>query len=542
MLPPALTNYLKDCQARSLPFAQVEKLLQASGYPDDLITAARNWYNSQPSSMPSTPPSPSPRSRSQLPFKKPLVLTILLLIFLAFTTSVSAYLISTDVIPLPSDSPIKQFAQRLVAALPFFPKTPRQVLTQTLAAHQQVSRHQFDLSLAVTAPNTGINQILGTDKLDFRVTGYADYTNFQQPLFSLQARLGPDLSLQVRKPDTHTYLHLDSLPVYISAPIGVNPEDVNPILSQNWLVLDSTLLDTPARQSLNDSPPTPLYQSYTNTATLEVIKQLLDEDIIPILTQSLDRLDNRPVYKIQFHPDQDLINHIGSKLDSASGRPAPTSQSAAKLTDYIQDFQLTLWIGKSDYYVYKSEVQTTLVLPSGTYGFPSLTLPSTFSIAAVLQLSDFGQTQDIAVPSPALTPEQFYQLLAPALTQGTFPGLNPVSPFSQSRNTKRRADLYALTNGLYQHITENRGIYPSQIPSSDTPISSSGADICPLLVPDYIGGLPVDPSLNLDNDFSYITDCNSSYDTGYTLYMDSEKRLVVSAPLAELGEVITVIR
>lgn len=120
--------------------------------------------------------------------------------------------------------------------------------------------------------------------------------------------------------------------------------------------------------------------------------------------------------------------------------------------------------------------------------------------------------------------------------------VNPARQFASARDTQRRADLYSITNAIYQYASENDGDIPDVIPDtrlgeSPAHIGTSGVnlstnpDSTPLLVPTYIAGIPYDPSNGSDAD------------TQYTIYLDSNGRIVASAS-SELspGQVIMVQR
>ena len=105
--------------------------------------------------------------------------------------------------------------------------------------------------------------------------------------------------------------------------------------------------------------------------------------------------------------------------------------------------------------------------------------------------------------------------------------INPAQQLSQARDTQRRADVTTILNAIDQYLVKN-GSLPGGITSSPQTISSSGLNICSLLVSDFVAALPADPGNG-----SY-TDC-TNYNTGYTVIVStSNNRVTVSAPGAEL--------
>jgi prepilin-type N-terminal cleavage/methylation domain-containing protein len=111
--------------------------------------------------------------------------------------------------------------------------------------------------------------------------------------------------------------------------------------------------------------------------------------------------------------------------------------------------------------------------------------------------------------------------------------VNPARQFASARDTQRRADLYGLTNAVYQYATENNGNIPVIITTTPTHIGSGGGlvNLATIVVPTYIAAMPKDPSIGTDAD------------TQYTIYRDINGRVVASAS-SELnpGTSITVIR
>lgn len=109
--------------------------------------------------------------------------------------------------------------------------------------------------------------------------------------------------------------------------------------------------------------------------------------------------------------------------------------------------------------------------------------------------------------------------------------VNPGRQFASARDTQRRADLYSITNAIYQYAAETNGNLPTDITTTPTLMGTTGVDLSQELVPRYIAAIPKDPSNG--------TDAN----TQYTLYRDANGRIVASAS-SELnpGTSITVIR
>ncbi|HVZ11603.1 MAG TPA: type II secretion system protein [Patescibacteria group bacterium] len=127
----------------------------------------------------------------------------------------------------------------------------------------------------------------------------------------------------------------------------------------------------------------------------------------------------------------------------------------------------------------------------------------------------------------------------------TLIAINPAKQFAQANNTKRRSDVNAILNAIDQYAADHKGALPQGVPTSALPIQKTGgnntdADICSDLVTKYLAALPVDP---LTNGGAAITDCSQNYSTDYDVVQSqSDNRVTVTAPRAELNEVITVTR
>ncbi len=117
--------------------------------------------------------------------------------------------------------------------------------------------------------------------------------------------------------------------------------------------------------------------------------------------------------------------------------------------------------------------------------------------------------------------------------------LNPARHFAQARNTQRWSHVYSIVNGVYQRMTDNRGVWNStcgsvtaNLPAATTTIGSDPAfinlDAC--LNPTYLPTFPLDPVVG------------AATNTGYTIIKYASGRINVSAPFAEVGDVISVTR
>jgi type II secretory pathway pseudopilin PulG len=121
--------------------------------------------------------------------------------------------------------------------------------------------------------------------------------------------------------------------------------------------------------------------------------------------------------------------------------------------------------------------------------------------------------------------------------------INPFGQVAGARNTQRNLHIQAIMNSVRQNIAES-GTNTFECTSGDIPATptqmraTSGYDIAPCIVPDFLTALPFDPQLAGAN-FTSI----GAYDTGYLISRASSTgQVTISAPGAELGATISLTR
>ena len=126
--------------------------------------------------------------------------------------------------------------------------------------------------------------------------------------------------------------------------------------------------------------------------------------------------------------------------------------------------------------------------------------------------------------------------------------INPARQFAQADNTKRASDTGALLNAIHQYAADHKGKLPTNMPAKGATaaaVASTGANICAELSPTYLSLLPSDPKAA--NNGVGVSDCTGAYDTEYTVAVDANGRVTVSAPntdttVTDNGSVISVTR
>lgn len=131
----------------------------------------------------------------------------------------------------------------------------------------------------------------------------------------------------------------------------------------------------------------------------------------------------------------------------------------------------------------------------------------------------------------------------------TLIAINPARQFAQANDTKRRSDVNAILNAVNQYMADNSGQVPAGITAvvqtiadPDIAVPDDGADICSLLVPQYIAALPTDPTTG-DDEAVAEANCALVYNTGYTIVQSAaNNRITVAATPEIAGAVISVTR
>ncbi len=112
--------------------------------------------------------------------------------------------------------------------------------------------------------------------------------------------------------------------------------------------------------------------------------------------------------------------------------------------------------------------------------------------------------------------------------------INPSRQFAQANNTTRMGNVNTILNAIGQNIADNKGVFTCgavALPSSATHIGTgSGFIDLSCLTPTYLVTIPADPN------------GGTAADTGYTVAADSNGRVTVSAPSAQIGETVSVTR
>ncbi len=113
-----------------------------------------------------------------------------------------------------------------------------------------------------------------------------------------------------------------------------------------------------------------------------------------------------------------------------------------------------------------------------------------------------------------------------------FVALDPVTRFADARNSRRWTDVNSVLTAVHQYIVDNDGSLPTGLSTSMSATEIGSCTGCVDLsspLAKYLKSMPVGPQ-------------GSSVNTGYTIEVDANNIVTVTASNAENGETVQVSR
>lgn len=119
--------------------------------------------------------------------------------------------------------------------------------------------------------------------------------------------------------------------------------------------------------------------------------------------------------------------------------------------------------------------------------------------------------------------------------------INPARQFAQANDSQRTSNLNAILNGIGQYMADNHGELPSDVDGGATDITE---ELCLDLVPTYLPALPTDPLSDYEGAAIPVADCDTLDvdNADYTVELDVNDRIIVTAPNGEINGAISVTR
>lgn len=135
-------------------------------------------------------------------------------------------------------------------------------------------------------------------------------------------------------------------------------------------------------------------------------------------------------------------------------------------------------------------------------------------------------------------------LVVSGILVGLFVVVFYISSYGQhsSGNSQRRVDVNSLLNAIGRYRQDHNGSAPAGITQTPKLISSisggNAINLCQALAP-YVATIPIDPvgGLIVPNNAS-CSQQGARYNSGYTIHLNPEGAIIISAPSAEGGEQI----
>lgn len=504
---------------------------------------------------PPVPPIPPQVSVGLANKKKLLIILAIILLSLIIITGTAFAMVAYNKLSLGSPA----FRMRIgdaVMSIPFMPKTAEYVLRKSLLKSMTMDKFGFNASLAVAGVENPLQ--FGSSNIDFEAKGSADISNLDNPLLTSSILLTKDFLLDLRLKDQKMYVKINKLPASILSflPMLGMPTSLTSELMSNWIHYDLSSADTEARKlqaelknkdELKDTAGKVTSAFYDGTLK---VKTSLTKDIY----------FGKPMYKITMIWDENAVRKLNKilsdSLDPESARLEKSSYTTEPMPSGVKysPIKVTIVVDKKDYYINRlllttsfkydsADLSDSMVLGANPFFSPDSLQGKNIPVTFVLNYTDIGKPVNVKVPKNSIGFEQLIErIMRKAEEEEGSPSafFDPVASFKKANNVKRKSDIHAILNAVYQYTIDNRGLMPSEITSVEQPISKKGADLCSNLAAVYIAGLPVDPSLG--DKTVYKQECDSDYDTGYTIFLSPGGKITIRAPKAELNDEISVTR
>lgn len=454
----------------------------------------------------------------------------LLVIFITLISTGVAIAYEKIKLNIPSiEKPITQF----VMGLPFTPKTPKFLLQSAVAAHANISKHRFNVSLAATSES--LVPLFGLNQIDAEIKGSVDYSDPKNLKTTFNSGITKDLNFDIRKKDDVVYIKINKFPAALSAMMKLDQEKVMQIL-QDWISFDTSHMDTQARRYLDSRSS---QKSFTKEYITNVVEDVSDERFLASTDISKESLDNKPTYyKLHIAPERktldDFVNKIGDRADARNGRAAQTT----KFSDQIKDFVIDIWIDEKSHYIHR-------IKNSFKFNANPNAPADSVSIVTVVDFDDFGKDFTIDIPEKYIKSEEFIQKIMQASgsnsggtsSEGGGLFINTPELTKRARDAARLTDLANLQQGINVVMQESTrqpvkllcadsGFYPCRGSSEGGKKSSDGTGWLKVDLSSpssiLISILPVDPVNDLTTHYTYCAN-NDNWEINTVLESDQQK-------------------
>ena len=373
--------------------------------------------------QPTVSTAPSAPQKTPSGKGKFIIFFLVILVFILIFLGLGSYAVAYDKVNI-NNSELQARVSNLVIGLPFMPKTPKYLLQAAAYAHEQVSKHTFDISLAMEGDT--LSSMMGTNKVDFQIKGGIDYSDLKNIKFYSNILVTNDLNIDIKKKEKMIYFKINKIPPIIYPFLGVDENKIKPIFD-NWIGWDTSSLDTEARRNLNYY----VKEDQENNLITQTTDTLLSNKILSDMRLSDDSEDGFAVYKIHLDATSELLDLIESKMRETQEGGMKLRTESRKASDTLKDTKIDIWIDKKEFFVRKFTIYTKLkpdinIDPQGLLSLNPVKNEailginnlgqSEYTLSAAVKFGDFGSEIKVEEPDKFLKPEEAMNLMAQTLS------------------------------------------------------------------------------------------------------------------------------
>lgn len=435
------------------------------------------------------------------PGKKQLLLDGgLLIVFLFALFLVFASIATYSNAKLPISPSQRDGLKVFLYYVPFFPKTPEQILLVAIDKNAQIvtATSDFSLSAAITSAQVTLGS------LDLTITGPMDFTPSKTFATDLTVKAAASFggsnfsgAGHMLQKDSVTYFKIDNLPDYLLGLVtssntnGYGSSQISSAeqqqIKQNqqkvfakWIVYNDNTIHSQAHDTLEKDN-----QSLISDTQKNVQNFFLRTNTLPEVKRAPDEIINGvPTYHLTLQPSQKLIkqlllSYLATQTDQSSYVTNPT-QEYSQLANSISNLSIDLWVSKNDSIVRKISFKTDVDLgfiqdafstfgtdtgtgvPTDLFGLSSLgkAVNPKLTIATVLLADNVNKPVTITKPSPTVSVDEYFKELSAA------------SETSEEQAVDKKVADFTKDSLTIRYYLEEYYVQNNQYPQTLTQLSS----------------------------------------------------------------------
>ena len=384
----------------------------------------------------------------------------------------------------------------------------------------------YDYSISITGfDSTDSSDQASSGVLKLAINGALDATNEENRKLSLDFDLSlnssyvkDSLSGSLKVIGENLYIKVDNLPSIWGSNDSSNPYAV---FMNSWVKFDMNNTEgiSPSLSQLTG------IKSGIDKKRQEEFKEVFDKASVLNATsvESGEKINGQSTYKVAFDLNRPgfvaFVDELSRKYD-----PSATDEKRKDLEEQLSKIDLTgeIWVSKSSRLPLKMSMD---IRPHIDY-FDNLV------IKIENTWSEYDKPVTIDAPSEFV---DYSSLSANVQEEG-------LESLAEANNVQRTSNVITIINATSQYMVDNKGKIPVSFTSTPREICKTNSANCAglvnlsVLTNDmlYLIDIPIDPSCDSKT-------CSTN-GTGYMISKSINGRITVSAPHAQLGEVISVTR